>query len=291
MIGFVNAKINIGLSVTERRPDGYHNLETVFYPIGKKSGLPGEPASFCDILEIIPSETTEFISTGNRIDCPLEKNLVFRAVKLYEEELERRSPGKWFPVKVILDKHIPDGAGLGGGSADASFALSMLNDIHGAFSTEELAGMAFRLGADCPFFIYNTPMFGRGAGEVLSPINLDLTGMWIVAVKKNVFVSTKDAFAGITPRRSEFDLRGLPVLPLCDWRKYVRNDFETTVFSRYPELATVKDDLYGQGAFYASMTGSGAVVYGIFTEKDKAATAASYFMEDSTNTNVGLLSL
>lgn len=291
MISFVNAKINIGLAVTERRSDGYHNLETVFYPVGKKSGLPGEPASFGDILEIVPSEKLELILTGNNIDCQKEKNLVWRAAELYRVELEKKYPGEWYNFEIILDKHIPDGAGLGGGSADASFTLRCLNDMFGAFTVEELSKMAFRLGADCPFFIYNKPMYGWGAGENLMPLPVDLSGMWLLTVKKDVYVSTRDAFSGITPKASEFDLRCLPELPIEDWKKYVKNDFETTVFEKYPALSLLKEELYGTGAIYSSMTGSGSVIYGIFKNVKEVEKAFEYFRNDSTNVHVGLLSL
>lgn len=291
MIAFVNAKINIGLSVVERRQDGYHNLETVFYPVGKNSGTPSDTEPFDDLLEITPAEKDLFIFKGNSIDCGEEDNLVCKAVRIFREESRRRDRGDLPGVAVRLDKFIPSGAGLGGGSADASFTLRILNDMTGWFSTEELASMALNLGADCPFFIYNRPMFGEGVGEILSPIDLDLSGCWLVTVKDTTFVSTRDAFAGIVPRNPDFDLRLLPELPIEEWERYVVNDFEATVFSCYPSLLSLKERMREQGAVYSAMTGSGAVIYGIFLSKDMATAAASYFREDSTLTSVGLLSL
>lgn len=272
MIEFVNAKINLGLYVTSRRSDGYHTLETVFYPVGVYNGLPDNPQPFCDMLEITPYDGggVEFEFTGRKVDCELEKNLVVKAARLFEKGAEERGirmPG----LRVILDKHLPDGAGMGGGSADASFTLRMLNAFCSTpFSDEELAEMALRLGADCPFFIYNRPCFAKGIGEEMEFMPLNLGGKWLVAVKPPLNVCTREAFAGIAPRRAPFDLRKLAEVPLEEWKNLIGNDFEGHLFELYPELRELKALQYRQGAEYAQMSGSGSVVFGIYADKDSA---------------------
>ncbi|MDE6637020.1 MAG: 4-(cytidine 5'-diphospho)-2-C-methyl-D-erythritol kinase, partial [Muribaculaceae bacterium] len=172
MVKFINAKLNLGLNIVRKREDGYHDLETVFYPIGVHNGTPENPEPFCDILEIIPSEKTEFVFTGREVDCPLEKNLVYKAWKIFKDNYPELKD-----YKIHLEKHLPDGAGLGGGSADASGVLLMLNELSGnPFKNEELLEMALCLGADCPFFILNRPCYAEGVGEILEPIDLDLSG-------------------------------------------------------------------------------------------------------------------
>lgn len=284
MIDFVNAKINIGLQVVSRREDGYHDLQTVFYPVGRYAGLPQNPEEFCDILEISCREgESVFEFQGRKIDCPLEKNLIFRAVRLFEEkererEKKEKERGERGGYRVILDKHLPDGAGMGGGSADASFALRMLNRMQPEderFSDAELAAMALRLGADCPFFIYNRPMYAEGVGERLEDIALDLSGYWLVVIKPRVYVSTKEAFSGIVPKPGDIDLRELPGLPVEEWQGVIINDFEVSIFPRHPELKEIKESLLHDGALYASMSGSGSSIYGIFREKDKAHSVVS----------------
>ena len=279
MIQFVNAKLNIGLSITGRRPDGYHDLETLFYPVGIHNGEPANPSPFCDILEIdfLPEpETDRFEFRGRPIDCPLDRNLVVRAVRLFREEFERKE-GKTLPgVYLILEKHLPDGAGLGGGSADASFTLRMLNELGGSpFSHDELAEMALRLGADCPFFIFNEPSFGSGIGERLESVALDLKGWWCLIVKPSVYVSTKEAFSGVCPRPASCDLR-CPGSPES-WKGVVHNDFEDSIFPIHPELGKIKEELYASGAVYASMSGSGSSLYGLYPSKESAVEAAERF--------------
>lgn len=290
MIDFVNAKINIGLSVVSRRPDGYHDLETVFYPVGKGCGTAMHPEPFGDTLELIVSDdctTPGLTVTGRHIDCPPERNLVWRAVCAYFEN-DSNELGR---ISVFLDKHIPDGAGLGGGSADASFTLRMLNRMYGKYDGDTLSEMARQLGADCPFFLLNEPAFASGTGEKLVPMDLDLGGLYLLLVKPDVYVSTRDAFAGITPSPATFDLRCLPGLPLEEWQGVVRNDFETTVFERHPYLGEVKLQILRGGAVYASMTGSGSVIYGIFSSHSSAEETYMYFSEQSTIQSVNLLSL
>lgn len=273
MVGFVNAKINIGLNVVARREDGYHELESVFYPIGIFNGTPENPEPFCDILEIIPSEKDEFIFTGNPIDCPLEKNLVFKALQSFRNELKLKHPGQ-IPtcVRVKLAKHIPDGAGMGGGSADATFTLKMLSRIAGEpFQDRELKEMAKRLGADCPFFIENKPAYVTGIGEKTEPVENVLAGYWAVVAKPDVYVSTKEAFAGIVPKPAVEDLRETIKLPVALWKEAgIKNDFERCIFAKHPELEILKETLYETGALYASMSGSGSSIYGLFPEKTTA---------------------
>lgn len=257
MIYFPNAKINIGLSVTGKRDDGFHNLETVFYPVG-----------LSDILEVKiaadrPDGECSFKNAGITVDCPAEKNLVWKAYRLLAEDF--RLPA----VKVYLRKIIPFGAGLGGGSADAAFMLKAVNDCCGLnLAEDELIRYASRLGSDCAFFIVDKPVFASGKGEVLEHLALSLEAYRIVLVKPNCGVSTSEAYAGIVPRKSEFDLRKLGTLPVCEWKSVVVNDFENSVFARYPEIAVIKEQLYERGAIYASMTGSGSAVFALF-EKDK----------------------
>lgn len=296
MIRFVNAKINIGLQIVKRREDGYHDLQTVFYPVGLYAGTPGNPDPFCDILEIIPSEKNgvEFEFTGRKVDCPLEKNLVCRAAHLFWEAKEtnlRRCIGS-NGLRICLDKHLPDGAGMGGGSADATFTITTLNsllDEESRMTDEEMAVMALRLGADCPFFVYNRPMYGEGVGERLSDIPLDLSGYWFLVVKPKVYVSTKDAFAGITPQKGDIDLRRLAEIPIDEWQGIVKNDFEDSIFPKFPELREIKELLLARGAVYASMSGSGSSIYGIFRNLSVAENAKSQFVKEATNEGIYLL--
>ena len=281
MIRFVNAKINIGLRIVARRPDGYHDLETLFYPVGLYAGTAENPEAFGDILEVTPRPEPGFevVLTGRPVDCPLEKNLVYRAARLYFDELA--SPG--FGAVVTLEKHLPDGAGCGGGSADASFVLKALSDLDAKALDPRLAELALRLGADCPFFIYNRPMYAEGVGERLESMQwLDLRGRWLVLVKPRVYISTREAFAGVTPRPSDFDLRQLPMLPVHEWRDVAVNDFEESVFPRHPDLRAIKERLYSLGAQYASMSGSGSAIYGIFGSEDEGAAARAEFQNNPT---------
>ena len=189
MIWFVNAKINIGLRVTGKRPDGYHNLETLFYPVGIYAGTAENTERFGDILEITPEAEPgfRFETRGRVVDCPVDKNLVYKAAKLYFDEMA--SPG--FGARIVLEKHLPDGAGLGGGSADAAFTLKGLSALDALADDATLARQALRLGADCPFFIYNCPMYAEGIGELLEPEpGVDLSGCWITIIKPRIYIST-----------------------------------------------------------------------------------------------------
>lgn len=274
MIEFVNAKINIGLHITRRRPDGYHDLETIFYPVGRHNGTPANPEPFCDILEILPTESGEdtFIWKGRPIDCPDEKNLVVKAVKAFRAAVPEIKGG----FAVTLEKHIPDGAGLGGGSADASFTLRMLNGLCGnPLESAELRRIALTLGADCPVFIDNVAAYAEGVGERLEEVSSRLDGYWCAIVKPDVYVSTKEAFAGVTPCAGRVSLREAYSGPIEGWRDSVVNDFEASIFPRHPELRQVKERLYALGALYASMSGSGSSLYGIFDSREGCVKALS----------------
>ena len=257
MIVYPNAKINIGLNVVEKRPDGYHNLETVFYPIGLQ-----------DILEIkvldegnVPECGYKLKITGTILDGSPEDNLVVRAFKMLKHDFNLP------PVSIGLYKHIPTGAGLGGGSSDAAFTIKTLNkrfDLR--LTDEQMEDYCTRLGADCPFFIKDTPVFATGIGNEFHPVSFSLKGKHLVLVKPDIFVSTKDAYATVNVRRPDTPLPELLAQPLETWKDTVINDFERSVFSKYPEIAAIKDSMYDIGAVYASMSGSGSSVFGIFDE-------------------------
>ena len=250
MLCFPNCKINIGLYVTDKRADGFHNLETVFYPV-----------AVSDVLEIIPAGETSLTVTGNVIQGSEADNLVMKAYRL----LNNRFPEKVPTLQVLLHKVIPSGAGLGGGSSDGAFMLKLINEFcQLSCPSTLLEELALQLGSDCPFFIRNTPVFASGRGEVFEDCSLDLSSLSIQVVVPEVYISTAAAFSGIKPRPAPFDLRKLNHLPIADWRNHISNDFETTVFEKYPELADIKSQLYDQGAIYASMSGSGSALYGIF---------------------------
>lgn len=253
MISFPNAKINLGLNIVSKRSDGYHNLETIFYPIAIK-----------DALEVVVTGKTcndVFVENGLKIDSEPENNLVMKALKLMRQQYG-------FPVvEVHLLKKIPFGAGLGGGSADASFMFKLLNDKFTLGATDaELADMALQLGADCPFFIYNKPMFASGVGEVFEDVNLSLKNYYVVLVKPDIHVSTKDAFALVKPKQPQISLKEIIFKPIEEWKNCMVNDFEESVFAQFPTISDIKRELYEIGALYASMSGSGSSVFGIFKE-------------------------
>lgn len=297
MIIFSGCKINLGLRVTRRRTDGFHDIETLFYPV----------RSLCDIVEVLPygdasecepmasanlSASREgrpigdekymtkneaacisfasapsavlyggvaFSQSGLVIDCPAEKNLCVRACRLMQE---RYGVG---PVQIHLHKRIPFGAGLGGGSADAAAVLRGINEVFDLeLDVDELAQLAAELGSDMPFFIYDTPMVGRGRGEILTPHAVDLSGLYLVMVKPDVGVSTAEAYSLITPRMPECTIEEVVELPREQWRESMVNDFEAPIFACVPILASIKDELYRLGATYAAMSGSGSTIFGLF---------------------------
>ncbi|MDE5607689.1 MAG: 4-(cytidine 5'-diphospho)-2-C-methyl-D-erythritol kinase [Muribaculaceae bacterium] len=257
MILFPNAKINLGLNITERRTDGYHNIESMFLPVKWK-----------DVLEIVPSRDvrTHLTVYGNKPDCPVEKNLVMKAYNA----LSALAPIP--PADIYLEKIIPDGAGLGGGSSDAAFTLKGLNELFELGYTDyDLAKVASTIGADCTFFIYNRPMIATGIGTELSEVDFDCTPYYIVIVKPDVSVSTKEAYAGVAPASWETPLSTLIYENKID---DLKNDFEASIFTKYPALGELKQRLFDSGAVYASMSGSGSAVYGLFTDKITAECAA-----------------
>lgn len=252
MISFPNCKINLGLHVVGRRPDGYHDLETLFLPV----------TDLCDELEIVEGPLA-MLQDGITLDNTPEDNLCMKAWKLLHEEFSIPT------VSIRLKKGIPFGAGLGGGSSDAAFTLKMLNEIFSLGLTDsQLEQRAARLGADCAFFVRNQPAYAIGIGNILNPIELDLSNYRIaIEIPDEEHVSTKEAYVGLnhdlfgTPRPN---LREVVKQPIECWRDLIVNDFEASVFPAHPAIAALKDDMYRRGALYASMTGSGAAVFGIF---------------------------
>jgi 4-diphosphocytidyl-2-C-methyl-D-erythritol kinase len=254
MLRFPNAKINLGLFITHRRDDGYHDLETIFYPVN----------TLRDGLEIVPAADAEgdLHMSGLPVGGDKEGNLVWRAYMLLKERFPQKVP----VLDIYLHKAIPMGAGLGGGSADAAFLLQMLNDyceigLDGA----TLEAFALELGSDCPFFIRNTPQYASGRGELMEPIALDLSSYRIEVVCPEVHVSTRAAFSRVAPKPALFDLKTLPQVPVSQWREVLRNDFEESVFTQFREIETIKERMYGEGAIYASMSGSVSAVFGVWS--------------------------
>lgn len=255
MITYPNAKINLGLNIVEKRPDGYHNLETIFYPINLQDAL--------EVTLLEGEKEYELTLSGTPIEGNPEDNLVVKAYRLLKEDYPHIAP-----VDIHMYKHIPTGAGLGGGSADAAFMIKLLNDkFKLGLSIEEMENYAARLGADCAFFIQNKPVFASGIGNIFEPIQLSLKGYFLVLIKPDIFVSTKDAFSLITPKTPVQSLKEIVRMPVETWRATMKNDFENSVFKKFPEIAAIKDKLYDMGAIYASMSGSGSSVYGIFREQ------------------------
>ena len=253
MLVFPNAKINLGLNITEKRPDGYHNLETIFYPVPVEDAL--------EITELKDDSKRKFIfkTCGIQIDGNEEDNLIIKAYKLLDKEFDLP------PIHIHLYKNIPMGAGLGGGSSDAAFMLKLLNDYFKLnISTEKLEEYAAGLGADCAFFIQNKPTFASGIGNIFSPVSLSLKGYKLVICKPDVFVSTKDAFANIVPQNPIHSLKEVIMHPVSEWKKMMVNDFEESVFIKFPVIREIKEELYKEGAVYASMSGSGSSVFGLF---------------------------
>ncbi len=262
MILFPNAKINLGLNVTERRADGYHNLETLFYPTG-----------LSDILEVLPSDRFSFSTSGIAVDGDPEQNLVVKAYRMVEADFPLP------PVAIHLHKLIPHGAGLGGGSSDGAFMLQLLNhQFKLSIAPQNLTFYASRLGADCSFFIYNRPALAEGIGDLLSPSEITLTGWHLVVVKPPFGVSTAGAFQQMIPRKWQVPLAEVLKKPVEEWRGMLHNDFEPVIDERYPSIAKIRQTLYTSGAVYAAMSGSGSAVFGLF--KEVPAELSSLFPSD-----------
>lgn len=255
MICFPNAKINIGLYVTEKRNDGYHNIETLFFPI-----------KLCDALEIIEDKkniaTYKWSNSGIIIDALPEDNLCIKALNLLKKDFDIP------PLKIHLHKAIPFGAGLGGGSADAAFTLTALNEMFQLnIEQDQLVHYAAQLGADCAFFIYNSPCLATGIGDILSPISIELKGYHLLLVKPNIHISTPEAYKGIVPTKQKSSIAEKLLRPIDEWKNCIENDFEKSVFPNHSKIEKIKQKMYDAGATYASMTGSGAAVFGLFKKE------------------------
>lgn len=249
MISFPPCKINLGLSILRKRTDGFHDLDTCFYPV-----------PWTDVVEVIESDQSTLTASGIAVPGDSLDNLCMKAYRLLEKEFALP------PVKIHVHKNIPMGAGLGGGSADGAYMLRMLNEKFSlGLSVAQLQQRAAQLGSDCAFFIQDAPQIGSGRGEVLSPTSVSLTGNFLVLVKPAVHVSTAEAYAGVKPYERNEDVRSIVERPAVEWRDHLVNDFEASVFTKYPLIGEIKKELYASGALYASMSGSGSTVFGIFS--------------------------
>lgn len=264
MVSFPNAKINLGLFVTGKRNDGYHNMASIIYPI-----------PLHDALELCDSQDGKFhfSSSGLAIPGNHHDNLIVKTWNILKQDF------KLPQVQIHLHKAIPMGAGLGGGSADAAFAIKLINEYFElGLSTEIMKNYASRLGMDCPFFICNKPAYAFERGDQLEEVNLNLSGKFLVLIKPDFHVSTKDAYAGIDPSIPNNSICDLIKQPIKDWKMTLENDFEKTLFRKFPRIGEVKNQLYNLGALYASMSGSGSSVFGIFeTEIDLKKHFPNYF--------------
>lgn len=252
-----NCKINLGLDVLRRREDGFHELETVMVPV---KGL-------YDLLEIEPiaGDEPHFENCGLAVDCPVEENICLKAWRLMHD---RYGVGA---VRLTLDKRVPFGAGLGGGSADATMTLCALNEIFALRLTEEeLIALAAELGSDTAFFVRNTPQLCTGRGERMEPIDLQLDGLWIALIKPDEGVSTREAYGGVKPAVPAVPLRERIRRPIAEWQGLITNDFEPHIFAAHPAIAAAKAELLQAGAIYAAMSGSGSTVFGLFDDEKKA---------------------
>ncbi len=251
MLLLPNCKINIGLNVVARRADGYHDLETVFYPVPLRDNLE---------LKVLDEDVDyRFVQHGVKVDGEAKDNLVTKEYLSLKEEFDLPA------LDIFLYKNIPLGAGLGGGSSDAAFMMQGVNEYFNlGLTTEDMEQRVAKFGADCAFFIKNTPAYATGIGDKLSPINLSLKDKYILLVKPDVFVSTKEAYAHVTPRPADYPLLKAIEQPIECWRERIVNDFEQSVFPNHPELAAIKQTLYDMGALYAAMSGSGSTLFGLF---------------------------
>ncbi|MGE0089366.1 MAG: 4-(cytidine 5'-diphospho)-2-C-methyl-D-erythritol kinase [Bacteroidales bacterium] len=253
MIEFPNAKINIGLNIVEKRSDGFHNIETIFYPIG-----------FSDILEINNSDKEfSFANTGLMIDKgDYSTNLSYKAYDLLKKNHSINF------VNIHLHKLIPSGAGLGGGSSDASFTLKAINNLQNLnLDNSKLMEYAGKLGSDCPFFIENKPVFACGTGNIFESLTINLKGLFLVLVNPGIHINTAKAYSQSNPVPPKHSLKKLIKNPIENWKETIFNDFETVIFKDYPQIEKIKQSLYSKGAVYASMSGSGSSVFGLFREK------------------------
>lgn len=253
MIVFPNAKINLGLHITSKRQDGYHEIESCMYPI-----------PLYDALEIQIAQRTHFTSTGISIPGKPADNLILKAYDLLKKDF-----GELPSVSIHLHKAIPIGAGLGGGSADAAFALTLMNNLFELHLDDlTLEDYATKLGSDCPFFVQNKPKLVSGRGEMMITTTMSLKGKWILLINPAIQISTQQAYAAVTPRPAMHVLAEMLKQPLT-WKEKLVNDFEKSLFPKYPQLATIKEQLYEAGAFYAAMSGSGSTMFGLFDEEPR----------------------
>jgi 4-diphosphocytidyl-2-C-methyl-D-erythritol kinase len=266
MIDFPNAKINVGLFVTGKREDGFHNIESIFLPV-----------NLCDALEVVknPEDVFDFEISGLQVDGKNEDNICFKAYRLLKSKYNIGG------VKAALYKKIPLGAGLGGGSADGAFMLKLLNSVFEiGLGKKELMALAAQLGSDCPFFIDNTPSFVTGRGEMMEPIAINLQNHYVVLVNPGIHVNTGEAYKQISIQKPNFDLTKLNSIPLSDWRNYLYNSFEKPIAKQYQVINEIREKLYAHGAKYAAMSGSGSTVFGIFSERKKLKNEfGSFFCE------------
>lgn len=268
MVVFPNAKINLGLNILSRRPDGYHNISTAMVPIG-----------WCDVLEVVTSKSgdTTLTVSGNKIDCPPEKNLVMKAFHAVNDVISIP------PTDIYLRKIVPDGAGLGGGSSDAAFTVKALNELYSlGLSDEIMAEICGTLGADCPFFIYNRPMLASGIGTELMPVNISgLQHLYIIVIKPDIHVSTAEAYAGVKPHLPEKELTEVLTMPVSEWRTDLLNDFQPQIVANHHRIGTLVDMLYSHNALYAAMSGSGSAVFGLMPTPDMTDIIAELDITDN----------
>jgi 4-diphosphocytidyl-2-C-methyl-D-erythritol kinase len=254
MLAFPNCKINLGLHILNKREDGFHNLETVFYPLNIK-----------DALEVIPfsGQQLQFIQTGLTVTGSEADNSCVKAYHLLKKDFPQLPA-----VQMHLHKTIPMGAGLGGGSADGAFALQLLNTkFELQLSQQQLINYALQLGSDCPFFIMNKPCFATGRGEILEPVALDLSAYKIAIINPGIHVNTGWAFSQLTPALPAKSIKQIITQPVQTWKHELKNDFEDVVFAAHPSIKSIKETLYNEGALYAAMSGSGSTVFGIFDKE------------------------
>lgn len=268
MVTYPCAKINLGLNIVSKRPDGYHNLETVFYPIDIHDKLE---------IEEKPEDGIELLVGGLQVECEPSKNLVVKAYNLISQDITL--PG----VRVKLSKHIPMQAGMGGGSSDGAYMIRLLNDfLHLGLGKEQMVRYASQLGADCAFFVESRPAYATGIGDKLTPCAVsELNGRYIALVKPDVAVSTKEAYAGIKPCQPQCNCLDIVQKPIETWREWLKNDFEDSIFKKLPVLSDIKQGMYDDGAIYAAMSGSGSTIFGIFDEKpsDTELKYSDYYVE------------
>lgn len=274
MLVFSNCKINLGLNVINKRLDGFHNLKTVFYPI-----------NWLDALEVIEDDRSKngfnFSQSGLTIDVPIENNLIYKAWQVINNKT------KIPPIKVNLVKRIPMGAGLGGGSSNAAYFITLINSKFDlGFSSDEMIQLSAQIGSDCAFFINNKPVFAEGKGDVLSSININLNQYYILLVFPNIYCNTKDAFNNLNYKTPTIELKTIiEKMPIGEWKNNLINDFEQSIFLKHPKIKELKELFYSEGAVYSSMSGSGSCVFGIFDQEPNLKSFEHYqsFLQKPNN--------